>query len=445
MTQKEQFQKKIFSNYTANESDSTLYVDTTNGVINIYIDTPIRNDNLKIIDLGKAATNKIIVRCNELINGSNRFEITENGAVYDLKYNASAGTYTASSSTSASYEVATFSNTVKIDNYRVFDSKYTMSGDLTFVLDSSNALIGASEVRRVIGDGNNIIFFGEEFTKQEQATVSGEEYQIVTFYDGLGVVVNVLQGTPVVPSIYSPTATAVIDRMTSLTTTEKDAIASFVDSQASAEGGSGNWELLDNIYLPVFDNETSNLTGWKNNALVKNGTVTVQKGGYVFANAGQLDSAVVSLSNYTQNDALAGFFSVVGTSDLIEGVFGIDNGALLSLHSGIDTIRITAAFNAGSGSITGQPVDDIIDDTIYHLVRDNSSTYDFYAGGSNLQTISKTTTGVPSGVLTIGNYQTTGGNQYNGTIGGFWVGAGTGFNVASFDSALRTLLTALSI
>ena len=73
MTQKEQFQKNIFANYTANESDSVLYVDTTSQPITIFIDTPLRNDKLIIEDLGNAATNNITIRSKQLINNSNSF------------------------------------------------------------------------------------------------------------------------------------------------------------------------------------------------------------------------------------------------------------------------------------------------------------------------------------------------------------------------------------
>jgi len=81
MTQKEQFQKKIFANYTANESDAVLYVDTTFQPITIFIDTPIRNDKLIIEDLGKAATNNITIRSKKLINGSSSYVISTN---YDV-------------------------------------------------------------------------------------------------------------------------------------------------------------------------------------------------------------------------------------------------------------------------------------------------------------------------------------------------------------------------
>jgi len=94
MTQKEQFQKKIFANYTANESDAILYVDTTFQPITIFIDTPIRNDKLIIEDLGKAATNNITIRSKKLINGSNSYVISTNYDVSELNYNSETEEYT---------------------------------------------------------------------------------------------------------------------------------------------------------------------------------------------------------------------------------------------------------------------------------------------------------------------------------------------------------------
>jgi hypothetical protein len=94
MTQKEQFQKKIFANYTANESDSVLYVDTTLQPITIFIDTPLRNDKLVIEDLGNAATNNITIRSKQLINNSNSYVISTNYDVSELNYNSQTSEYT---------------------------------------------------------------------------------------------------------------------------------------------------------------------------------------------------------------------------------------------------------------------------------------------------------------------------------------------------------------
>lgn len=94
MTQKEQYQKKIFANYTANESDSVLYVDTTLQPITIFIDTPLRNDKLVIEDLGNAATNNITIRSKQLINNSNSYVISTNYDVSELNYNSQTSEYT---------------------------------------------------------------------------------------------------------------------------------------------------------------------------------------------------------------------------------------------------------------------------------------------------------------------------------------------------------------
>jgi hypothetical protein len=96
MTQLEQSQKKIFADYTANETDSILYVDTTAQVVNIYINTPLKNDKLTIVDLGNASTNAINIRSNNLINGSNSYTINTDYSTLDLIFNASTGIYTVS-------------------------------------------------------------------------------------------------------------------------------------------------------------------------------------------------------------------------------------------------------------------------------------------------------------------------------------------------------------
>ena len=93
MTQLEQSQKKIFANYTANETDSVLYVDSSDGPINIFINTPTRNDRLIIQDLGQAATNNIIVRSKQLINGSGSITIDKNYETLELEYDVLTETY----------------------------------------------------------------------------------------------------------------------------------------------------------------------------------------------------------------------------------------------------------------------------------------------------------------------------------------------------------------
>lgn len=93
MTQLEQSQKKIFANYTANETDSVLLVDTTNQVVEIYVNKPLTNDSLIIKDLGNASNNKIIVRSNELINGFKHYEIVRDLDVLELQFDSNLNTY----------------------------------------------------------------------------------------------------------------------------------------------------------------------------------------------------------------------------------------------------------------------------------------------------------------------------------------------------------------
>jgi hypothetical protein len=99
-TQLDQFQKKIFESCTVSEDDSIIYVDTTFEAIKIFIDTPLRNDTIKIIDLGNASTNSITISSNKTINGSNKYVINEDNAVLEIKYNIDSDNYLASKKSS---------------------------------------------------------------------------------------------------------------------------------------------------------------------------------------------------------------------------------------------------------------------------------------------------------------------------------------------------------
>jgi len=91
--QLEQYTKKIVGNYTASEDDYHLLVDTSNGVVNIYVDTPLRSDVLIIEDLGNASTNAIKIHSKKLINGSSVFILNTNKSVLKLRYNTSNDTF----------------------------------------------------------------------------------------------------------------------------------------------------------------------------------------------------------------------------------------------------------------------------------------------------------------------------------------------------------------
>lgn len=175
MTQLEQSQKKIFANYTANETDSVLFVDTTTQVVEIYINQPLKNDTLVINDLGNASTNKIVVRSNQLINGSNSYTINTNYSSLELTYNASNSTYIAKEIPSTDFVFV----------YNKFDLPEAVNGVITLLENATYYFLTHVDLlgdRLVCLDNTTILGASSENCSITSTGLSASEFLIYTDY-----------------------------------------------------------------------------------------------------------------------------------------------------------------------------------------------------------------------------------------------------------------------
>lgn len=92
---------------------------------------------------------------------------------------------------------------VKADKTRNFTTMVTMSGDYTLTWDATGAVNGKGEIRGFVGDGNDIIFSGSEFTIGSIATSVGVEVWITLMYnEGVNkVIVDQAGGSAAAPDV----------------------------------------------------------------------------------------------------------------------------------------------------------------------------------------------------------------------------------------------------
>lgn len=297
---------------------------------------------------------------------------------------------------------------------------------------------------RFISDGATTVDY-DIFTGRagvpDTGVLDAGSYEFYFLKTTVGVSISIIKSFESVDPTYSDTANEVFARITGLTTEQKNIIATFINSQASAEGGSGNWELLDEFWMfEGLGSDARHLTGWKQTA----GTLTSGNFTSGGLNKGTNSGFVFGTHNakYSQNDAIIGFYSKLGSANLNLHLFDVNNAGPITLHNGTDTIRLNGRFNSSGSlhSLTGET--EIKTDFLYHLQRLNSSEYRLIRETSVLQTRSDASGAVPSGTLIIGE-KSVGGNEWVGLQGAFWVGAGIGFNLSSWATAYRTMRTAL--
>lgn len=242
------------------------------------------------------------------------------------------------------------------------------------------------------------------------------------------------------PNNYSATANAIFARLTTLTTTEKDAINTFVNSQASAEGGNGNYELLDEVYFFGLTNEADALKGWKSAILTKSGSPAKSADGYTFAGTERLITSGLTFSNYTLNNAIVGFDLASVNANLNERVVQSSDG-FLDIHSGTASSRVNCALNSTIASIIG--FGDFFA-AKFHFARYSSSNFYAYYNTTQAQDRAQASSTISSNVLSIGNTDA-GSSPYTSIIRGLWIGAQSGFDISAWVTAYNTMLTSLGL
>lgn len=174
--QLEQYTKKILGNYTASEDDYKLLVDTTNGIVNIYIDTPIRKDVLIIEDLGNASTNAIKIHSNKLINGLSTYILNSNKSSLELRYSSLNDTFTAVKISDFKDFVFVYS---KQDLPEAVNNVITLEDYATYYFLNDIDLLGD---RIVCGVNNTILGTSSENASITSTGLSASEFLIYSDY-----------------------------------------------------------------------------------------------------------------------------------------------------------------------------------------------------------------------------------------------------------------------
>lgn len=173
--QLEQYIKKIVGNYTASEDDYRLLVDTTNGVVNIYLDTPIRKDVIIIEDLGNASNNAIKIHSNKLINGSSTYILNSNQSSLELRYSSLNDTFTANLLDNAQDFIFVYS---KEDLPEASNGVITLTNYATYYFLNDIDLFGD----RIVCGINNTILGSSSENASLTSTGIGNDYLITSIY-----------------------------------------------------------------------------------------------------------------------------------------------------------------------------------------------------------------------------------------------------------------------
>ena len=248
---------------------------------------------------------------------------------------------------------------------------------------------------------------------------------------------------------YSPTAQFTLNRLSGLTVDQSDNIAKFIDSQAGAEGGSGNWEKFKVFFFFGALGASNAPIGW----LLKTGSnngATYTNDGYSFS--GGPDEYFDTMYNptsdpglYTVNDCL--LMCYVKTNDNT-----LTNKTIVGAANGFSYLRQTGTVIQYPTNTSNQPNNNdegaFAADSLYTTTRD----------GTTVRLFKNTTEALPTGTdvggqLTSNNFAVgarrsgadTIVDEYEGTITMVAFGSQAGFNLSNFKSNFDTLLTDLGI
>lgn len=247
---------------------------------------------------------------------------------------------------------------------------------------------------------------------------------------------------------FSAEAQAVIDLMTGLTGTEKNAIATFVD----AEVLNGNWNSnYDEFYCFGLVTEANALVGWKGIKTATNNGATKTANGFVFDGTSDWINSNWAPSvdgvKFTLDDALSGVFLYDGaslaTNDLLFGTNDTVKGARVRInHSSANQLKWAVNNNTVVGNKTFK------DSNISYMVaRLATNSARLYENAIIIETTAGISTALADFSIAIAarNQDDVIGNFALCTLSSFIVGSQIGFDHSGFNTNLNTLLTDLGV
>lgn len=246
---------------------------------------------------------------------------------------------------------------------------------------------------------------------------------------------------------YTATAQAIFARMpVALTTTEMDAIDTYIRAESSVEGGNGNYEKRDEIYCHALTDIQNKLTGWKSKTATNNGAIAAS-GGLDFGSGNNyIDYNFAPATDGVQfqlNDA--GWAMLVWENRETGGT-----NSFFGANADQTYLRITSTIQGACSQSLGSRLGDVevnIQDKEYCAMRRTSAN----DVTTVLETKELSSTNA-SGTFTT-NSLYGGARNANGTpvehvdaiIGWFSIGAGIGFDDLAHRNNVRQLFTDLGL
>jgi len=263
------------------------------------------------------------------------------------------------------------------------------------------------KARTVISKNNRVVVFDSEASLEEGLNTG-------TFSPPWGIGTKGLKFVWAAESpageFISEEAQAVLDRMTGLTPTERQAIINFVNQEAA----DGNWALVDEFYSFGLAGANA-LVGFIAKTATNNGAV-LSVDGATFAGAENIGSDIDAslLTNYSLDNAMVGVF-VVQTLDSGSG----GNFPYGARGAGNDRIEIQSALGQAVNAGQQNPFTETLRNNLLRLgtrVNNTQSSGNDNGVGAGLRT--STSVGIPTTPISIGALNNNGalGNYMNGKI-----------------------------
>lgn len=245
---------------------------------------------------------------------------------------------------------------------------------------------------------------------------------------------------------YHKRAQAVISMRTEDDSTKRAAINTFVNNQMA------NIALCDTLQIWVSSGQQSALTDWALRTCTKlNGATWGSKTGLQSDGISTFirPEFIPSLQAVygTQNDIFAKLFVLANSTPAgTQGNgFGVINSTgRISLFQNTSSLVQYQMNDTGNQTISDTR---LLDNTSYTVARTNSTTKRILKNGSQVISVTQSTTVFTAREIYVGALNNTGtaASFLNARFGAFVVGKEAGFDHASFHTDLSTLLTALAV
>lgn len=247
---------------------------------------------------------------------------------------------------------------------------------------------------------------------------------------------------------YSADAQAVFALMSSLTPTQKEAMAAFIDGCVS----DGNWTLLD-VFQFYGLGATDGLKNWKSASFI-----ATNPSGYSFATGG-IDIPGTGngvLTNYNPTNAAATNWAARNAlemvyvytndettdQDILVGGTGVIYTYQRTVASRIDFLSVNGSARQvtgyGSGFVRGLWTARLVESGL-------SDTLQVYVDGVDKGTGAGTVTVERNDTARVGGRSDSATSTFNGIVTLYGAGAGDGFDVPAFSTRLDTMIAALGL